>query len=135
MVNENFLANDKVLSTVKHFIGDGGTVGGDDQGNNIDAEQRLFAIHGQGYGWLEAGSQSVMASFNSWRQEDSWRRYLLNDVLKQRMGFDGFVVGDWNGHGQVAGCGESCSQAMNAGLDIFMVPKPPKPYLRTRCRR
>jgi len=125
VVNENFLANDKVLSTVKHFIGDGGTVGGDDQGNNIDAEQRLFAIHGQGYvGGLEAGSQSVMASFNSWHgKKIHGSRYLLNDVLKQRMGFDGFVVGDWNGHGQVSGCSnESCPQAMNAGLDIFMVP-------------
>jgi len=39
------------------------------------------------------------------------------------MGFDGFVVGDWNGHGQVKGCSnESCPQAVNAGLDIFMVP-------------
>lgn len=39
------------------------------------------------------------------------------------MGFDGFVVGDWNGHGQVKGCSnESCAQAVNAGLDIFMVP-------------
>ncbi len=39
------------------------------------------------------------------------------------MGFDGFVVGDWNGHGQVKGCSnESCPQSVNAGLDIFMVP-------------
>jgi beta-glucosidase len=39
------------------------------------------------------------------------------------MGFDGFVVGDWNGHGQVKGCtNESCPQTVNAGLDIFMVP-------------
>ncbi|WP_375278391.1 putative glycoside hydrolase, partial [Pseudoalteromonas marina] len=39
------------------------------------------------------------------------------------MGFDGFVVGDWNGHGQIKGCtNESCPQAINAGLDIFMVP-------------
>ncbi len=52
---------------MKHFLGDGGTVGGDDQGDNIDSEQALFDIHGQGYvGGLQAGSQSVMASFNSW---------------------------------------------------------------------
>lgn len=114
-----------VISTVKHFIGDGGTVNGDDQGNNIASEKDLFDIHAQGYvGGLSAGAQSVMASFNSWHGEKAHgHKYLLTDVLKQRMGFDGFVVGDWNGHGQVKGCSNvSCPQAFNAGLDMFMVP-------------
>lgn len=114
-----------VISTVKHFIGDGGTVGGDDQGNNIASEEALYSIHAQGYvGGLSAGAQSVMASFNSWHGEKAHgHRYLLTQVLKQRMGFDGFVVGDWNGHGQVAGCSNvSCPKAFNAGLDMFMVP-------------
>ena len=124
-VGKDFLANDRVISTVKHFIGDGGTVGGDDQGNNIDSEQALFDIHAQGYiGGLAAGSQSVMASFNSWHgKKNHGSHYLLTEVLKNKMGFDGFVVGDWNGHGQVKGCtNESCPQSVNAGLDIFMVP-------------
>ncbi|PAJ76220.1 beta-glucosidase [Pseudoalteromonas sp. NBT06-2] len=124
-VGNDFLGDDKVISTVKHFIGDGGTVDGDDQGNNISSEQALHDIHGQGYiGGLTAGAQSVMASFNSWQGEKAHgNRYLLTDVLKQKMGFDGFVVGDWNGHGQVKGCSnESCPQAVNSGLDIFMVP-------------
>ena len=123
--NENFLGDDRVISTIKHFIGDGGTVDGDDQGNNISSEQELFDIHAQGYvGGLKAGSQSVMASFNSWNGEKvHGSKYLLTDVLKTKMGFDGFVVGDWNGHGQVAGCSnESCPKAINAGLDIFMAP-------------
>ncbi|MGJ8690870.1 MAG: glycoside hydrolase family 3 protein [Thalassotalea sp.] len=123
-VGNDFLSDERVISTVKHFLGDGGTVGGDDQGNNIDSEQALFDIHGQGYvGGLQAGSQSVMASFNSWHgKKNHGSKYLLTDVLKNKMGFDGFVVGDWNGHGQVAGCtNESCPQAINAGLDIFMV--------------
>jgi len=122
---KDFLGNDKVISTVKHFIGDGGTIDGDDQGNNISPEQALHDIHGQGYiGGLSAGAQSVMASFNSWKGEKAHgNRYLLTDVLKNQMGFDGFVVGDWNGHGQVKGCNNgSCPQAINAGLDIFMVP-------------
>jgi len=122
---KDFLGNDRVISTVKHFIGDGGTVAGDDQGNNIVSEQVLFDIHAQGYvGGLTAGAQSVMASFNSWHgKKIHGSKYLLNDVLKDRMGFDGFVVGDWNGHGQIVGCSnESCPQAVNAGLDIFMVP-------------
>ncbi|UJF20440.1 glycoside hydrolase family 3 protein [Shewanella sp. OMA3-2] len=124
-VNNDFLSDQHVLSTVKHFIGDGGTEKGIDQGDNIASEQDLYAIHAQGYvGGLSAGAQSVMASFNSWHGDKiHGNQYLLTDVLKGRFGFDGFVVGDWNGHGQIPGCtNESCAQAANAGLDIFMVP-------------
>ncbi|MEW6990155.1 exo 1,3/1,4-beta-D-glucan glucohydrolase [Colwelliaceae bacterium 6441] len=122
---DDFLGDDRVISTVKHFIGDGGTVAGDDQGNNIASEEMLYKIHAQGYvGGLTAGAQSVMASFNSWHGEKiHGSHYLLTEVLKNKMGFDGFVVGDWNGHGQIAGCSnDNCPQAINAGLDIFMVP-------------
>lgn len=123
--DKDFLGDQRVISTVKHFVGDGGTVGGDDQGDNIASEQALFDIHAQGYvGGLTVGAQSVMASFNSWNGEKlHGHKYLLTDVLKDQMGFDGFVVGDWNGHGQVKGCNNNdCAQAINAGLDIFMVP-------------
>ena len=123
--DDDFLGNERVISTVKHFLGDGGTVSGDDQGDNITSEQELFDLHAQGYvGGLSAGSQSVMASFNSWHGEKiHGHQYLLTEVLKNRMGFDGFIVGDWNGHGQIKGCtNESCPQSINAGLDIFMVP-------------
>lgn len=114
-----------VISTVKHFIGDGGTQGGDDQGNNIDSEAVLAKIHGQGYfSGLQAGAQTVMASFNSWNGDKiHGNSYLLTEVLKNKLGFDGLVVGDWNGHGQVEGCSnQSCAQAINAGVDIIMVP-------------
>jgi beta-glucosidase len=124
-VDNDFLGDTRVISTVKHFIGDGGTVGGDDQGDNITSESDLYKLHAQGYvGGLTAGAQSVMASFNSWHGDKlHGNKYLMTDVLKDRMGFDGFIVGDWNGHGQVKGCtNESCPQAVNAGLDIFMVP-------------
>ena len=123
--DKDFLGDERVISTVKHFLGDGGTQGGEDQGDNLSSEQDLLDIHGQGYiGGLSAGSQSVMVSFNSWHGvKNHGNKYLLTDVLKERMGFDGFVVGDWNGHGQIKGCSnESCPQAINAGLDIFMVP-------------
>ncbi|WP_210401704.1 glycoside hydrolase family 3 N-terminal domain-containing protein [Lacimicrobium sp. SS2-24] len=122
---EDFLSQTQVLSTVKHFVGDGGTQGGDDQGDNLATEKELYEIHAQGYvGGLTAGAQSVMASFNSWHGEKvHGSEYLLTKVLKERMGFDGFVVGDWNGHGQIPGCtNESCPDAINAGLDVFMVP-------------
>ena len=138
-VGTEFLADDRVISTVKHFVGDGGTVDGDDQGNNIHDEAALFNIHAQGYvGGLTEGSQSVMASFNSWHGEKiHGNKYLLTDVLKDRMGFDGFVVGDWNGHGQVAGCSnDSCPSAINAGLDMFMAPTPVwKPLLENTLKQ
>jgi beta-glucosidase len=123
--DQDFLGDERVISTVKHFVGDGGTVGGDDQGDNIANEQELFSIHTQGYvGGLQAGAQSVMASFNSWHgSKIHGDKYLLTDVLKTRMGFDGFVVGDWNGHGQIPGCtNDNCAQAALAGLDVYMVP-------------
>ena len=121
----DFLGDEQVISTVKHFVGDGGTSGGIDQGNTEISEQQLFAIHAQGYvGGLQAGAQSVMASFNSWNgSKIHGDQYLLTNVLKNRMGFDGFIVGDWNGHGQIPGCtNDNCPQAANAGLDIYMVP-------------
>lgn len=121
----DFLGDERVISTVKHFVGDGGTVGGDDQGDNIASEQDLFRIHAQGYvGGLQAGAQSVMASFNSWHgSKIHGDKYLLTGVLKDRMGFDGFIVGDWNGHGQIPGCtNDNCAQAALAGLDVYMVP-------------
>lgn len=122
---ESFMGDGKVISNVKHFVGDGGTTDGIDQGNTIVDDETLFNIHSQGYvGGLSAGSQVVMASFNRWNgQKIHGNKYLLTDVLKDTMGFDGFVVGDWNGHGQVAGCSnESCPQSINAGLDMFMAP-------------
>jgi beta-glucosidase len=122
---QQFLTEHHVISTVKHFLGDGGTEKGIDQGNNIASEQQLIDLHAQGYvGGLTAGAQTVMASFNSWHGEKNHgNKYLLTDVLKTRMGFDGFVVGDWNGHGQIPGCtNENCPQAANAGLDMYMVP-------------
>lgn len=121
----DFLGDERVVSTVKHFLGDGGTEGGIDQGNNTASEADLVRLHAQGYvGGLAAGAQTVMASFNSWHGvKNHGNPYLLTEVLKTKMGFDGLVVGDWNGHGQIPGCSnENCAQAAKAGLDIYMVP-------------
>ena len=121
-----FLRRGRVIATAKHFVGDGGTEGGRDQGDNRSTEVELRDIHAAGYvGALRAGVQTIMASYNSWhgRKLHGFGE-LLTGVLKKRMGFDGVIVGDWNGHGQVAGCSNaSCPQAFNAGLDIFMVPE------------
>lgn len=123
---EEFLADGRLIATAKHFIGDGGTDKGVDQGDTLATEEQLRDIHGAGYiTALEAGVQTVMASFSSWHgTKVHGSRELLTDVLKGQMGFDGFVVGDWNAHGQVPGCSNrSCPTALNAGLDMFMVPQ------------
>lgn len=124
--NNNILNENHLLATAKHFIGDGGTVDGKDQGNNTSSEDELIRIHAQGYvSALSAGAQTVMASFNSWNGiKVHGYKYLLTDVLKQKMNFDGFVIGDWNGHGQIPGCrNDSCAQAINAGVDMLMAPE------------
>ncbi|HUP48174.1 MAG TPA: glycoside hydrolase family 3 N-terminal domain-containing protein [Thermoanaerobaculia bacterium] len=121
-----FLGPGKVIATAKHFIGDGGTEGGRDQGDVLASEAELRDIHGAGYaGAMRGGVQVVMASYNSWHGAKLHGvGALLTGVLKRRMGFDGIVVGDWNGHGQVTGCtNASCPQSFNAGVDIFMVPE------------
>ncbi|WP_165916638.1 glycoside hydrolase family 3 protein [Caulobacter sp. BK020] len=114
-----------VAASAKHFLGDGGTHLGKDQGDTQVSEAELIRLHAQGYvPAINAGTMTIMASFNSWNGEKMHgNKSLLTDVLKGRMGFDGFVVGDWNGHGQVAGCTpKSCSKAANAGLDMYMAP-------------
>ncbi|WP_374469990.1 exo 1,3/1,4-beta-D-glucan glucohydrolase [Phenylobacterium sp.] len=114
-----------VAGSAKHFIGDGGTENGKDQGDNKDSNAELARIHAPGYvSAINAGVMTVMASFSSWQGvKNHGNRSLLTDVLKGRMGFDGFVVSDWNAHGQVTGCSnESCPQAINAGIDMLMAP-------------
>jgi beta-glucosidase len=115
----------KVIATAKHFLGDGGTFEGRDQGDTRSSEAELIAIHAAGYPpAIEAGVQAVMVSFSSWQGEKLHGHHgLITEVLKGRMRFNGFVVGDWNGHGQVKGCSNvSCPQSINAGLDMFMAP-------------
>jgi beta-glucosidase len=120
-----FLDTSHVVATAKHYIGDGGTDLGIDRGNTSVSEQQLLDIHGQGYiTALTAGAQTVMASYNSWQ---GWKmhgqQYLLTDVLKQQLGFDGLVVSDWDGIDEVQGCSkDKCPQAINAGIDLVMVP-------------
>ena len=122
---DDFLGDRHILATAKHFIGDGGTHGGQDQGDNIESEADLLHYHGAGYvAAIATGVQTIMASFSSWHgQRMHGHKALLTDVLKDRMGFNGFVVGDWNGHAQIPGCSTtSCPTALNAGIDMFMAP-------------
>lgn len=120
-----------VLASAKHFAGDGGTFRGIDQGENRADAHTFAAMHGAGYyAALDANVQTVMISYNSWSAEGSvpfgkmhGNRALITGVLKEKLGFDGLVVSDWNAVEQVAGCErDHCPQAVNAGVDLFMVP-------------
>ena len=121
----DFLRGPHVIATAKHFIGDGGTDGGLDRGDNIFGESDLRDLFAPPYrAAIAAGVQSVMASYSSWQgYKMHGNRALLNDVLVGRLGFDGFVVGDWNGHLEVPGCsGAICEPVFSAGVDMIMAP-------------
>ncbi|MBD3728714.1 MAG: glycoside hydrolase family 3 protein [Sphingomonadales bacterium] len=121
-----------VLATAKHFVGDGGTYLGIDQGETRTSADYLARVHGAGYyATLDAHVQSVMVSYSSWTMDGRipfgkmhGDKALVTGVLKQSLGFDGLVVSDWNAIEQVPGCSvDHCPQAINAGVDIFMVPE------------
>lgn len=134
-----FSSEANLLVTAKHFMGDGGTDKGDDQGVTMCSLSDMINIHGQGYySALAAGAQTVMASYSSWTNASlginvgkmHGSQYMLTDVLKVKLGFDGFVVSDWNGIAQVPGCtNSSCPQAINAGIDMVMVPTDWKAFI------
>ncbi|THD07939.1 glycoside hydrolase family 3 protein [Rhodanobacter lindaniclasticus] len=120
-----FLDGAHVIASAKHFVGDGFTRNGLDQGDAEVSEEQLRDIAAAGYlPAIDAGVQSVMVSYSSWNGvKMSGNKGLLTDVLKQRMDFRGFAVGDWNSHGQIPGCSnEDCPQAIVAGLDMYMAP-------------
>ncbi|MET8145012.1 glycoside hydrolase family 3 N-terminal domain-containing protein [Sphaerisporangium sp. NPDC005288] len=128
-----------VISTIKHWVADGATFEGVDRGTARCEEDVLRNIHAMGFiSAIEAGAQAVMASFSGWSGPANYdhtpgrpvaynhkicgSRYLLTDVLKGAMGFDGIVISDWDAHAEVAGCtvGDA-GYAINAGLDVLMV--------------
>jgi len=121
----DFMRGTHVIATAKHFLGDGGTDNGVDQGDNIYGEAAFRDLFAPSYeAAIAAGIQTVMASYSSWRgQKMHGDHALLSDVLVGRLGFNGFVIGDWNGHAQLPGCSrESCPQALLAGVDMYMAP-------------
>jgi beta-glucosidase len=123
--DDDYLGAERVLTSAKHFVGDGGTTDGVDQGDTEVSEAELRDIHAAGYFTaIGANAQTVMASFSAWNGERMHgQKELLTDVLKGRMNFNGFVVGDWNGHALIPGCTTTdCPESFNAGVDMFMAP-------------
>ncbi len=130
---------DDVVATAKHFLGDGGTFNGVDQGENRSTQAEMIRTHSAGYyAALDAGVETVMATYNSWNDPQAPQGYgklhgsreVLTGILRDRMAFDGLLVSDWNGIEQVAGCRKDhCPQAINAGIDLIMVPEDWKAFI------
>lgn len=121
----DYLVGENVMATAKHFVGDGGTTLGLDKGDTIGTDADILRLHGAGYGpAIASGIQSVMSSFSSVNGEKMHgSSRLLTDVLRGELGFDGFVVGDWNGHAEIPGCtATDCPEALMAGIDMYMAP-------------
>jgi len=126
-----------VLACAKHFAGDGATSFGTgtrlaDQSRILDrgdaklSEQDLRAIHMQGYvGAIKAGVGTIMPSYSSWNGvKCSGSKRLLTEILKQEMGFDGFLISDYNAIDEIPGDYKSqIETSVNAGMDMFMVPQ------------
>ena len=132
--------SDKVLATAKHFVGDGGTAYGSsttgtytiDQGVTTVTRQQLEAVHLAPYKTaVDRGVGTVMPSYSSLDIVGDGlgpvkmhaRADMINGVLKGRMGFDGFVISDWDGIDQIPGDRASdVRTAVAAGVDMVMAP-------------
>ncbi len=130
---ENLADPDTVLATPKHYVGDGGTAWGSsttgsymlDQGVADVDEETLRAVHLPPYASvIDAGAASIMISFSSWGGEKMHaQQYLIEDVLKDELGFEGFIVSDWGGIDQIDNdYYTSVVKSINAGVDMNMVP-------------
>lgn len=118
-------SNSSILACAKHFLGDGGTKGGKDQGDTQLDEAIIRKIHLPGYiSAINAGVGSIMASYssiNGLKMHGS--KYWLTDVLKGELKFQGFIVSDWGGVDQLPGDYKSkLETAINAGIDMVMLP-------------
>ncbi len=130
--------NNHVLSTAKHFVGDGGTTYGSsttgsykiDQGITEVTRQQLETLHLAPFKTaVDLGVGTVMPSYSSVAIDGQapvkmhGDAELINGVLKQRMGFDGFVISDWQAIDQLPGdYASDIRTSINAGLDMIMVP-------------
>ena len=117
-----------VLACAKHFIGDGGTKDGVDQGNDVCDEATIRKLYLPPYqAAIKAGVGSIMVSYSSWNGKKMHaNKYLLTDVLKGELGFQGFLVSDWAAIDQISpDYKNDVETSINAGLDMIMIPNGP----------
>lgn len=126
------LGTDSVVVSLKHWVGDGGTSNGISQGETTLGRHELEQIHIKPFSSaVMAGAFSVMASFTSWNGDKCHgHKYLLTDVLKIEMKFNGFIISDWDAIDYLSeDYHEAVALAVNAGIDMFMVPQRWKEFI------
>ena len=120
-----------VLACAKHYVGDGSTIfgtginGGIDRGDVLVDEKELRSKYIKPFrSAVENGVGSIMISYNSWQSKKlHGHSYLINDILKNELGFSGFVVSDWAAIDDIdEDYKTSIITAINAGIDMVMVP-------------
>ncbi len=120
------MSGERIVACAKHYAGDGGTSGGDDQGNTICTEQQLRDIHMPGFTEAIANNVgTIMPSYSSWNGVKMHENgYLLTDVLKGEFGFEGFLISDWEAVHQLSAGSDYDKrvQMVNAGVDMAMEP-------------
>jgi beta-glucosidase len=113
-----------VVTCAKHYVGEGGATDGKNQGNAQMDTATLRALHLPGYiAAIEANVGTVMASYNSWNGvKCHGSKYLLTTLLKEELGFKGFVVSDWDAIDQLPGdYASDIETSINAGIDMVMI--------------
>ena len=124
--------NHSIAACAKHFVGDGSTIWGTgdnnymiDRGNALISKDELYDRYLPPYqDAIDNGVLTVMASFNSFNGEKCHAsKYLFTDLLKDELGFEGFVISDWRGIDEIPGDYKSdIVTSINAGIDMVMVP-------------
>ncbi|WP_206738084.1 glycoside hydrolase family 3 protein [Fictibacillus sp. S7] len=131
--SKGFLKGDKVVSSIKHFVGDGLTENGQDQGNVTEYSEKELQKYIKPYQKaIKAGARTVMVTYSSINGlKTHGDRHMITDVLKRDLGFTGFVISDYNGPQQVVpgDFRASMKQSINAGIDMFMIPNDWKQFL------
>ena len=124
--------SDSVIACIKHWVGDGGTSHGIDQGDTCIPEDELERVHIAPYRQaIAAGALTVMVSFNSWMGEKCHgHKYLVTYLLKTRLQFNGLVISDWDGIDYLSEhYVDAVAGGVNAGIDMFMVSEHWQPFI------
>ncbi|KAK1644049.1 hypothetical protein QYE76_061854 [Lolium multiflorum] len=119
----------KVAACAKHYVGDGGTFNGINEGNTIIDKNGLMTIHMPAYyNSIIRGVSTIMVSYNSWNGEKMHgNHFLITDFLKNKLKFRGFVISDWQGIDRITtpehvNYTYSIQAGIGAGIDMIMVP-------------
>ena len=131
------LGENSVIGCAKHWVGDGGTLYGMDQGETTLPFAELDRLHITPYRpAIAAGVLTVMASFNSWNGDKCHgHRHLLEDILKGELGFDGFIISDWDGINYLTkDPSEAVAMGVNAGIDMFMIGEDWRSFIENLTR-